>query len=242
MTTSPAPRKSVRLGAAAWLALFPVSACELPPIELGGADGAPTPVIPDAEADVPVGEAEPLFPSSRRYQVELTWRRADGGGPSPTHEGGGEIGLGAPSGADLDLHFAHPFAVGRDIDGDGTADGWFDVPFDVHWNNPMPAWGAEGSDDDGRLDRDDRAGPGPEVVTLDACHDQRFAIGVHAFGDGLGTATLARVDVFLDGLRTFTASRSLLAGDLWEVGHLGCDGQVSPAGRVVAGVTVGPPR
>lgn len=49
-----------------------------------------------------------------------------------------------PSGEppDMDLHMLGPGAVGKDIDGDGVPDGWFDELFDLFWLNPDPQfWG-----------------------------------------------------------------------------------------------------
>ena len=279
---------------------------DLDPIELASSSKPAAPDAPDAgsapQTDTPTEPSTPdgpWFPTTRRYHIELTWRRASttelptvpGGAvgdadASPTSPASpslptspesanpsGETGhpeldpdfgpglepdfdsavdtdatreLGPPSGADLDLHFLHPFAVGRDLDGDGSPDGWFDVPFDVHWANPSPTWGKTGGDDDGRLDRDDRFGPGPEVVSLDDCDDEGFAIGVHAFADQLGTPTEARVDVYLDGARTFSLSARLLHQDFWEVGTLRCDGRVDLDGRhdhiIPAVVITGSPR
>ncbi len=269
----------------------------LDPIELASHSKPAAPDAASPETDTPTEPSTPdgpWYPTTRRYHIELTWRRApttelptvpggavgdaDASPASPTSPGSpslptspesanpsGETGLpeldpdfgtelepefdsglgtdttrelGPPSGADLDLHFLHPFAVGRDLDGDDSPDGWFDVPFDVHWANPNPTWGKAGGDDDGRLDRDDRFGPGPEVVSLDHCEDEGFEIGVHAFTDTLGTPTEARVDVYLDGVRTFSIAARLLHQDFWEVGTLRCDGQVDRHDRIIPSVAV----
>lgn len=224
--------------------------CELAPIELkgdrevGSETGVPVPDSGPAEVGPPDG-ASPIFPTSRRYQVELTWRRADTQLGTGSAAGGLDPGdgYGKPSGADLDLHLLHPFAVGRDLDEDGEPDGWFDIPFDVHWDNAEPAWDSPGVDDDGRLDRDDREGPGPEVVTLDRCDRDGFRIGVHHFADRIGTPSLARISVFVDDELTFVAESTLWLHDLWEVGVMRCDGRVEPSSdeRTFSGVIVSSP-
>lgn len=161
-----------------------------------------------SEATIEVGPV-------RRYHVELTWA-------PPLFAQGGE--------SDLDLHVLHPFAVGEDIDHDGTADGWFDLPFDVHWNNAAPAWGFAGGDDDGRLDRDDREGPGPEVVSLEDCGGvDRYRVGVHFFDDHGSGARVARVRVFFERGLVADRSATLAVGDLWEVGTILCDGTFESA-------------
>ena len=221
-----------------------LGACEVAPIELlseppsaPGDDDAVTTEPEDGDTSTPI------FPTPRRYQIELTWRRAVEPEPGKGTGGLDDIGLGAPSGADLDLHFLHPFAVGRDLDGDGVPDGWFDIPFDVHWNNALPSWGAAGDNDDGRLDLDDRTGPGPEVVTLDLCEREGYRIGVHHFSDRIGTLMVARLAVYVDDVQTFMAEASLLQHDLWEVGVMRCDGYVEPlGGRVLSGVAVVNPQ
>lgn len=225
--------------------------CELAPIELASRGATPGDetswAAPDADTPGPGAPdgAIPIFPTARRYQIELTWRRANtqlGGG---AQAGGLDLGdgLGAPSGADLDLHLLHPFAVGRDLDDDGVADGWFDIPFDVHWNNAGPAWDGPGVADDGRLDRDDRQGPGPEVVTLDRCERDGYRIGVHHFADGVGTPSVARVSVFVDDQRTFVVEATLWVHDLWEIGVMRCDGRVELTSleRTFSGVVVAGP-
>lgn len=263
------------LGALSALAL--ASCLDIAPIELASPAPDGPPARPDASAVLettqPAPDPEgPLFPASRRYHIELTWRRATPGdtvtapsseptGPTnPTSPAGpaapGDATgrdpapsadappreLGPPSGADLDLHFLHPFAVGRDLDRDGHPDGWFDIPFDVHWANPSPTWGhAKDQDDDGRLDRDDRAGPGPEVISLDLCAaGEAFRIGVHVFSDPVGTPLIARVDLFVDGQRAFGISARLLHQDFWEVGALTCDGRVALEDRLIPAVAVAP--
>lgn len=228
--------------------------CELSPIELTGDrettpgdgpdDGMLSSDTGPAGGGSPDG-ASPIFPTPRRYQVELTWRRANTamgvGAPAGGLDPGD--GYGKPSGADLDLHLLHPFAVGRDLDEDGEADGWFDIPFDVHWNNAEPAWDSPGVADDGRLDRDDREGPGPEVVTLDHCDRDGFRIGVHHFADSIGTPSVARVSVFVDDELTFVAEATLWLHDLWEVGLMRCNGvvEVMDGDRTFSGVNVAGP-
>ena len=98
---------------------------------------------------------------------------------------------GPEAGADLDLHFTHPFAVG-----DGL--GWFDQPFDCFWFNPNPNWAA-GSDGGRRPQMllDDKDGAGPEILVLLLPEDgQTYRIGVHTW-TGLSLAT---VRIYIDGI------------------------------------------
>ncbi len=107
---------------------------------------------------------------------------------------------GPEAGADVDLHFLHPFATGYDIDGDGKLDGWFDNPFDVYWFNPNPDWGAFGNPDDNpSLDRDDTDGAGPENINLNLPEDGMvYRVGVHYWNDhGFGVSSVTvRIYVF----------------------------------------------
>lgn len=161
--------------------------------------------------------------------VELLWTTPED--PDPSDEG---LGLGA----DLDLHFTHPFAVlgGEDLDGDGVSDRWFDQLYDCFWYNPAPFWGSLDPtvDDDPGLDRDDTDGGGPENVNLNRPEDlaalppelldaigggpAAYRIGVHYWDDhgfGLSYATV-RVYVFGE-LVLERADVPLRDLDMWDV-------------------------
>lgn len=132
------------------------------------------------------------LPPSAGLHLQLSWTTP--GDLDPTDRGPG-------AGSDVDLHLRHPFATGEDIDGDGLLDGWFDVPFDVHWLNPAPDWGVLGDPtDDPRLALDDTDGEGPETIDLPLPATPRaYTIGAHSWDDhGYGAST-ATLSAWLDG-------------------------------------------
>ena len=79
--------------------------------------------------------------------IELFWHTP--GDPDETDEG-------LEAGADLDLHLLHPLAAGPDLDGDGSAEGWFDIPWDCFWCNHNPDLGPEGPDGNPYIPVEDR--------------------------------------------------------------------------------------
>ena len=147
--------------------------------------------------------------------VELVWTTASDLDPNDTGEG---------AGTDLDLHFAHPFATGPDIDGDGAPDPWFDKKFDCFWFNKAPNWGTFNPDvdDDPGLDLDDTDGWGPENLNLNQPEDgQTYRIAVH-FWDAYGFGPVeATVRVFIYGeLDVEIPNVPLNELDLWYVGTI----------------------
>ena len=121
--------------------------------------------------------AEVVAIPDEAIHVELHWNTPND--PDQTDEG-------PEAGADVDLHFLHPYASGPDLDGDGVPDGWFDQPFDCFWFNPTPNWGSfdPSVDDDPGLDRDDTDGAGPENLNLNIPEDGKtYRIGVHYWHD-----------------------------------------------------------
>ena len=123
------------------------------------------------------------------------------------------------AGSDLDLHLAHPWATGPDIDGDGEPDPWFNSPYDCYWMNPEPDWGAlNDPDDDPALLLDDSGGAGPEVFVLDVPEDKVYTVGVHYFSDmDIGPAN-AHVKAYIDGNLAFEhLDVELQEMDMWEV-------------------------
>jgi len=158
--------------------------------------------------------------------VELWWETP--GDPDPA-----DTGLG--TGTDLDLHLLHELAVGLDLSGDESFDGWFDKPFDVFWANPNPNWGVVGdpkAGDDPVLTYDDYDGTGPERIVLENPEPTRpYRVGVHHWDDhGHGPAT-AWVRVWWDGELVHEAGGVLLVEDvLWDVGTLEVGGGWSSPG------------
>jgi hypothetical protein len=144
--------------------------------------------------------------------IELLWETPND--PDQTDEG-------PEAGADLDLHFLHPFATGLDVDGDGSPDGYFDNPFDNFWFNPQPDWGSHDPmvNDDPGLDRDDTDGAGPENVNLDIPEDGLvYRVGVHYWNDHGFGPSLATVRVYIMSVMSFQVEEvEMVHHDLWEV-------------------------
>jgi hypothetical protein len=166
------------------------------------------------------GGKESCFPGVRTVKVlpdqaihvELLWNTP--GDPVQSDEG-------PAAGADLDLHFAHPYGSVLDFDNDGKADPWFDAKYDCFWFNKNPEWGSydPNVDDNPSLDRDDTDGAGPENLNLTLPEDgMNYAVGVHYFDDhGWGPST-AEVRIYIYGqLQYQVTSKALNQGDLWYV-------------------------
>ncbi len=128
---------------------------------------------------------------------------------------------GPEAGADLDLHFLHPFAAGQDVDEDGEPDGWFDNPFDCFWFNPRPDWGSHDPEvhDNPGLDRDDTDGAGPENLNLNLPEDgSTYRVGVHVWNDHGFGASFATVRIFINGHQVWVKEGVKLENhDMWWV-------------------------
>ncbi len=154
---------------------------------------------------------------SEAIHVELLWKTpAD---PDETDT----------TGADLDLHFAHPFgsASGPDQDCDGKPDPWFQVPFDTFWFNEKPNWGsAAKKDDDPGLDLDDTDGAGPENLNLDApegtsAKPVHYDVGVHYWRDHGWGDSHAEVRVYIQSQLVWQEGPvKMRAWDMWHVGRV----------------------
>ena len=155
--------------------------------------------------------------------VELLWH---------TPEDPDETDQGPEAGADLDLHFVHPWAGGPDLDGDGEPDGWFDQPFDCFWFNAHPNWGSfdPSVDDDPGMDLDDTDGAGPENINLGIPEDVTYRVGVHYWNDHGYGASYATVRVYISSLLAFEVTGvQLVDKDMWEVCTIEWpSGQVTP--------------
>lgn len=137
------------------------------------------------------------------------------------------------SGADLDLHFAHPFAAGGyDGDRDGRSDPWFDNVYDCFWANNHPNWGNPSSliDDNPSLDRDDADGTGPENINLKLPEENvTYRVGVHYWNDHGFGKSYALVRIYTFGSLVFEESdRELVIRDMWEVAEI----KWPPAGQL----------
>jgi len=146
--------------------------------------------------------------------VELIWSTAADEDAEDTGEG---------NGTDMDLHFAHPFASGPDIDGDGSPDPWFDEDFDCFWFNTEPNWGTftPDVDDDPGLDRDDIDGWGPENLNINIPENVVYRIGVHYWNDYDFGDSLATIRIYVYGeLVEEVADVLLQEHDFWNFGEI----------------------
>lgn len=137
-----------------------------------------------------------------------------------------DSGLGA--GADLDLHFAHPFAVGGVA---GTNEPWFHDVYDCFWFNEAPDWGGSSSDDDPSLNRDDIDGAGPEILSLNVAESGlEYRVGIHYANDHGYGASVATIRVYVFGVLAFQVEGpELVEGDLWDAARF-----MWPSGQVTA--------
>lgn len=169
-------------------------------------------------ACAPACETVVVVPDNAVY-VELLW-------DTPGDANQADAGPGA--GANLDLHFAHSFATGPDLDCDALGDPWFSNPFDAFWFNPNPNWGQSNPnvDDNPSIALDDTDGAGPEILTLNqpegtAQVPATYRVGVHSWNEhGFGPST-ASVRVYLSGaLEAAITGVTLKELDMWTVGRL----------------------
>lgn len=145
-------------------------------------------------------------------EVELVWDTPNDLNKTDT---------GPYAGADLDLHFAHQFAVGvGDNDYDGEIDPWFDSYYDCFSSNLSPNWGDfhYSAGDDPSLN-DNVDGSKPESISLDIPETGRsYKVGVHYWDDHGFGPSLATVRVYIFGaLAAEFESGSMHSGDFWGV-------------------------
>jgi len=164
-----------------------------------------------------------VIPDDHIY-VELVWN-------TPMDED--QCDQGPEAGADVDLHFVHPFAGGDDVDGDGEPDGWFDQLYDCNWFNTKPNWGSQDPqvDDDPSLLLDDTDGTGPEAIVFNGDAPLSYKIGVHYWNDHEYGTSDATVKVYYMGTEVYeTQPTPLVQHDMWEVGQVdGATGEVDPS-------------
>ena len=169
----------------------------------------------DAQCGTTVCKKVVVCPCDFGLHCELTWDTP--GDPDQWDEG-------PDMGSDMDLHFAHPWATGPDIDQDGKPDPWFDLAWDCFWYNPVPQGGINPNwTDSPSLDRDDTDGSGPENLNLSApLGEHEYRIGVHYWDDhGFGPSYPA-VKCWIAGQLVFWKNlQELGVGmnkcDMWEV-------------------------
>lgn len=105
--------------------------------------------------------------------------------------------------ADLDLHLARRGAA------------LFHVPDDVSFCNRRPSWGS--TDQSPRLDLDDRAGFGPENVSLQSPADGDYEVRVHYFDDAGDDTVTATVRVYVLQTLALQLSKNLDRDEVWDV-------------------------
>ncbi len=163
------------------------------------------------EAACEVAEYTVIVNPDEAIHIELLWDTPND--PDQTDEG-------PEAGADMDLHFTHPFATGADVDGDGIPDGFFDMPFDTFWFNPEPDWASHDPavDDNPSLDRDDTDGAGPENINLNLPEDGlKYRVGVHYWNDHGFGASYATVRVYIFSVLVFeVAGVEMMHHDMCE--------------------------
>ena len=154
--------------------------------------------------------AEVIVIPDEAVHVELLWNTP--GDPDPADSG-------PEAGADLDLHFLHPYATPGQPNGTGSL-GWFNTPFDCYWFNPAPNWGSVNPDilDNPQLDLDDTDGAGPENLNLALPENgMTYSIGAHYWADHGFGSSFATIRVYLFGTLVFEkAAVELENNDLWE--------------------------
>ena len=151
--------------------------------------------------------------------VELLWK---------TPADPDETDTGPAAGADMDLHFTHPLALGPDLDCDGKPDPWFSNPFDTFWFNPNPNWGSANAqvNDDPSLDLDDTDGGGPENLNLDdpegtIVKPTQYSVGVHYWNDHGFKESQATVNIYIMGVLALQISKvKMNVLDMWYVGKI----------------------
>jgi len=110
--------------------------------------------------------------------------------------------------SDLDLHLGET----RDVE-------LFD-PGDANWCNESPDWGDNGSDDDPRLDIDDRGGYGPENINLLDPVDGEYPVRVHYFEDNNDDLVTATVTVWSKEFELWSGSKVMARDEVWDVGQI----------------------
>lgn len=178
-------------------------------------------------------EATVFVNPDEAIHIELLWDTPND--PDQTDEG-------PVAGADLDLHFTHPFATGGyDGDADGKPDGWFDGQYDAFWFNHHPNWGSldPAIDDDPGLDRDDTDGAGPENINLNIPENGlSYKVGVHYWNDHGYGPSYATVRVYIFSNPVFELEDvELLNHDMWTVASIDWPSGTVKLARVCAGTT-----
>jgi len=166
------------------------------------------------EASCNVASKSILVLPQQDLYVELVWH-------TPGDPNEQDAGLGA--GSNMDLHLASPLAAGKDRDGDGEPDGYFDGVNDCWSKSPEPEWGNPDpkAQDNPKMLRSDPDGAGPEVIALNHLADGIYKVGVFCPTDaGMGLSSV-RVMVYAHGGKALSAGPvTLKKGDLWDAARV----------------------
>jgi hypothetical protein len=95
----------------------------------------------------------------------------------------------------------------------------FETPGDCNFCNKNPQWGGAGSEDDPRLDLDDRS-DGPENTNIEIPADGDYRVKVHYFDPVGGPATTATVTIWTYGVEVFRSQKILEWNEVWDVGQV----------------------
>ena len=128
--------------------------------------------------------------------------------------------------SDVDLHLVNTSAPNS---------AFYAAPWDCHYANPAPEWGApDVPEDDPRLDIDDTTGWGPENINIDEPANATYEIYVHYYSDDNQGPSEARIRVYLSGTQVFEDTAVLTqTGKVWRVGKIQWPaGDITPDGAV----------
>ena len=154
-----------------------------------------------------------VCPCGSAIHVELTW---------DTPGDLDQTDTGPDAGADLDLHFLDPRAIGPTLEGDGVGPIWFDPTYDTFWANPHPDWTDANGNAKPTLDRDDTDGWGPENVDANPpAAKTQYRVGVHYWDDHGYGLSYARLKVYVWGQLVYDKDlkdlgQKLFKCDLWD--------------------------
>lgn len=120
---------------------------------------------------------------------------------------------------DMDAHLVRP---------EGSM---WSIPDDCYWDNGNPDWGLAGvSGDNPSLDQDNRAGRGPENITLEQPYEEgTYHLFIHYFDDYGNGSSVATVIIWIDDVKVAEYSQEMSDGDTWDCALIDWpSGDVSP--------------
>lgn len=212
---SPAAQLTKPAGGSVAVAAIALNAAGSYKIRMDLTDDVGTPACAPLLLDVTVVPDDKLH-------IELTWDTPND--KDPTDVGDKDSGKkdGKFVGSDFDLHFAHPNGATATKPAkykNGPIDPWFTPCWDCYLLNAKPPWGDSSTDDDPRLDLDDKDGWGPENTNIHVPEPgASYFVGVHDWNDnGFGSST-PRVRIYLDNQPTPVFDKTgpaMVTEDFW---------------------------